>query len=336
MAINLLKLEPHKVSRDLSGYITYIYGKGGTGKTTLASQMDKALLLACERGYNAIPGIIAQDITSWVEMKQAVRQLKDPEVQKAFKCVIIDTVDIASSLCEKYICDHLEIEEIGDGGWAKNGWAKTKREFEATMRQITQLGYALFFISHDKEKTEKTVDGIEYTHVVPSLSNAYNEIVRNMSDIQGYAHPVRLENGVPQVMLTLRSMDGSVECKSRFKMIEPEIPFNYESLSKALNDAIEKEANANNNEFVTDERQDAPEDTEYDFDALTDDFKKLVTQIQTSVGKTEFKSTWAPKITEITDKYLGVGKKISDCSARQAGQLVLIIDELTELVGQGL
>lgn len=26
MAINLLNIQPHKVSRDLSGYITYIYG----------------------------------------------------------------------------------------------------------------------------------------------------------------------------------------------------------------------------------------------------------------------------------------------------------------------
>lgn len=27
MAINLLNIQPHKVSRDLSGYITYIYGE---------------------------------------------------------------------------------------------------------------------------------------------------------------------------------------------------------------------------------------------------------------------------------------------------------------------
>lgn len=26
MAINLLNIKPHKVSKDLSGYITYIYG----------------------------------------------------------------------------------------------------------------------------------------------------------------------------------------------------------------------------------------------------------------------------------------------------------------------
>jgi len=44
--INLLAIQPHKVSRDLSGYITYVYGAGKTGKTTLASQMDRSLLIA--------------------------------------------------------------------------------------------------------------------------------------------------------------------------------------------------------------------------------------------------------------------------------------------------
>ena len=46
MGINLKSLSPHKVSRDLSGYITYIYGPGGAGKTTFGSQMPKPLLLA--------------------------------------------------------------------------------------------------------------------------------------------------------------------------------------------------------------------------------------------------------------------------------------------------
>lgn len=34
MAINLLNIQPHKVSRDLSGYITLIYGPPKIGKTT--------------------------------------------------------------------------------------------------------------------------------------------------------------------------------------------------------------------------------------------------------------------------------------------------------------
>lgn len=46
MAINLMALEPHKVSRDLSGYIIYIYGAAKSGKTTLATRAGGSLLLA--------------------------------------------------------------------------------------------------------------------------------------------------------------------------------------------------------------------------------------------------------------------------------------------------
>ena len=59
MAINLLSLEPHKISRDLSGYIIYVYVSPKTGKTTLGASMPSPLLLAFEKGYNALAGIIA-------------------------------------------------------------------------------------------------------------------------------------------------------------------------------------------------------------------------------------------------------------------------------------
>lgn len=52
--IDLLKIQPHKVSRDLSGYITYIYGPAGVGKTTLCSQFPGALLLAAEKGKHSV------------------------------------------------------------------------------------------------------------------------------------------------------------------------------------------------------------------------------------------------------------------------------------------
>lgn len=64
MALDLLNLQPHKISTDLSGYITYIYGTAKVGKTSLAAQAQDCLLLATERGYNAIGGIYAADITS--------------------------------------------------------------------------------------------------------------------------------------------------------------------------------------------------------------------------------------------------------------------------------
>lgn len=162
MAINLLALEPHKVSRDLSGYITFLYGPAKSGKTTFGSKMPGHLLLAFERGYNALPGVMAQDITTWGEMKQVVRELKKPEVKAVFKSIIIDTADLAAECCQKYICNQLGIENIGDGGWSTNGWAKYKKEFEDVFRTLTQLGYAVLFISHDKEKTIKPQNTAEY------------------------------------------------------------------------------------------------------------------------------------------------------------------------------
>ena len=319
MAINLLELKPHKVSRDLSGYITYIYGPGGAGKTTFGSETPKPLLLAFEKGYNAIPGIIAQDITTWGELKQVLRDLKKPEVKAMFSTIIVDTVDIASQLCEKYLCNQLGIENIGDGGWATNGWAKVKREWEQTFRAVTMEGYALVFISHSKDKTFTRKDNTSYNQIVPSCSTAYNEIIKNMSDIMGY---IEVEHG--ERKLILRSNDESVDCKCRFKYIEPEITFGYQNLVDALNRAIDAEANATHNQYVTNDKVAFTTATTYDYDALKMEFNDLVSAIMTK------NQSNAPKITAIVDKYLGKGKKVTEATPEQAELINLINIELKE------
>ena len=180
MAINLINIEPNKVSRDLCGYITYIYGPAGAGKTTFGSKMPKALLLAAEPGYRAIPGVRAVDITSWTELKQVLRELKKPEVKDMYTSIVCDTVDIMADLCQKYICNQLGIENIGDGGWTTNGWSKYKKEFEETFRTLAQQGYAIVFLGHAKEKSVKPQYGEEYQQICPSLQSSAATIVENM------------------------------------------------------------------------------------------------------------------------------------------------------------
>lgn len=320
--INLKTLSPHKVSRDLSGYITYVYGAGGAGKTSLGAQMPAPLLLAFERGYNAIAGVIPVDITSWSEMKQVLRQLDDPEVKGMYKTLVVDTVDRASMMCEKYICSQLGIENIGDGGWSTNGWAKVKKEWENTFASIAQKGYAVLFISHSKDKTFKRKDGSEYNMIVPSCSNAYNEIIRNMSDIQCY---IDIDNNVRK--LVLRSQDGSIECKSRFKYIEPVIPFSYSSLVEALNNAIDKEGEEKGEGLITSETQtQATEENKYNYENMMNEFKDLVGTIMSANQSNGL------KITAIVEKYLGKNKKATDCTPDQCEQLELILIDLKELV----
>ena len=321
MAINLLGLTPNKVSRDLSGYITYIYGPGGAGKTTFGVQAPGALLLAFERGYNALPGVLAQDITTWGQMKEVLRELKKPEVKAAFKTIIVDTVDIASVLCEKYICSQLGIENIGDGGWSTNGWAKVKREWEQTFRAITMDGYAVVFISHSKDKTFKPKNGNEYNQIVPSCSTAYNEIIKNMADIMGY-----IDVNGNERKLVLRSPDGSIDCKCRFKHIAPVIDFSYQSLVNALNDAIDKEAAETGNKFVTNERAADAATVEYDYEALMTEFSTIAGDL---MNKNQTK--YGPLITQIIDRILGRGKKISDTTPDQAEFVYLILQEVKEI-----
>lgn len=284
--------------------------------------MDKALLLAFEPGYHALPGVMAQDITSWGEMKQVYRELKKPEVQQAFRSVIVDTIDIAADRCKKYICSQNGIEDLGDLGYGK-GWTKFKDEFNEVFRGLTQLGYSVFFIGHDKidVKTDKNGNVISTT-IRPALSNSTRTVIAGMSDIYGYAH--QKEKGEMSV-LTLRCSDGSIECGCRFKYIPEEILCNYHKLVEAIQTAIEKEAQETGGAYVTENKIVAPIAANYNFEALMTEFQDIVGNLMSAdQGNSN-------RITAIVETYLGKGRKVSDCTAEQAEQIDLIVNDLKAL-----
>lgn len=324
MSINLLNIKPNKVSRDLSGYITYIYGKPKTGKTTLASQIEGALLLAFEPGYRALPGVMVQDVTSWAEMKQVYRELKKTEVKDTFRAVIVDTIDIAAEKCQKYILDQNGIEDLGDLGYGK-GWSKFKAEFNEIFRGLTQLGYTVVFLGHEKEITIKDANGNDKLVVRPALSSSARTVIAGMADIFGYAHQKKAGE---MSVLTLRSPDGSIECGGRFKYLKAEIPMNYNALIDALREAIEKEAAEYNGQYVTDEKIAVPteEDKKYDFDAMMKEFNEIVAKLM------QQEQSNAAIITSIVEKYLGKGKKAGDCTPAQCEHLDLILIDLRDLL----
>lgn len=329
---DLLNLEPSTISRDLSGYITYIYGPPKVGKTTLARDM-KSLIIACEDGTRALTGAYVQKAKSWADIRNLMRFCKDERVKEKFKSFAIDTVDVAASYCEKYVCNQLGISTLGEGGWAKNGWATFKKEFEEVFRTITMEGYAVLFISHDKTEEVTRPDGSKYTRIVATASSSVNNIIKNMSDIitYGYFDPITQER-----YMMLRSLDGMADVGCRFQYIEPKILFGYDNLVKALNDAIDKEASINSGSVVDKKIEKA--NKELDFDELMKEFSDIIANIpgstdpnQTTEDGKKFVSYWQPRIVEITTKYLGAEKKVSQCTRNQVEQLSLIVDELKEI-----
>ena len=71
-----------------------------------------------------------------------LRQLEKPEAHASFETIIIDTISIAWDLCEQYICAQNSVQKISDIEWG-GGYTACKKEFESTLRKITQLGYGV-------------------------------------------------------------------------------------------------------------------------------------------------------------------------------------------------
>lgn len=329
---SLLNLEPSSISRDLSGYLTYIYGSPKVGKTTLARDMG-ALIVACEDGTRALTGAYVQKVKNWADIRAIMRLCKDERFKARYKAIAIDTIDVAATYCEKYVCAQLDIQTLGEGGWTKNGWSTFKKEFEDVFRTITMEGFAVLFISHDKTEEITRLDGTKYNRIVPTPPSSANNIIKNMADliIYGYFDPITQER-----YMMLRSIDGMVDVGSRFQYIEPKIPFGYQSLVDAINTAIDKEEEMGGK--VVDSKT-LEKTKDLDFDELMDKFSKIISDIpgskdtnqSTEEGK-HFIEYWAPRITEITNKYLGTGKKVSQCTRAQVEQLSLIIDEISEMI----
>ena len=329
MDINLLDLQPHKVSRDMRGYSVFFYGEPKSGKTTIATKFPNHLLLAFEKGYNAIPGAMAQPINSWAEFIKVYKQLKDDKVKETYETIIIDTVDIAYNYCETYVCNNNGVSTIGDIPFGK-GYTLVSKEFDEKLRSIVQMGYGIVLISHATDKTFKDEAGVEYNRIVPTLDKRANNIVARMADIIGYSRPVSDENGNTKTILFMRGTTR-YEAGSRFKYTPDYIEFTYQNLVDAIATAIDQQAKEDGQDLFTNERENAYKDTSshLDFDALMSEFKTLIEGFTADEKKME--EYYAPRITEIVDGYLGKGKKVGDMNRDQVEQLALIVDDLKAL-----
>jgi hypothetical protein len=320
MGIDIFSIKPTEVSRDLSQKIVLVYGEAKSGKTTNAVKFPKPLLLAFEKGYNALSGVMAQPIVKWTDFEVVLRQLKKPEAHKAFKTIIIDTASIAYDLAEKRIIEKNDVEAIGDVPYG-GGYGQTKKLFDEALRSIPLMGYGLVMIAHadDKQFTDET--GKEYSRIVPALSKRAREIVTGMADIIAFAKNID-EDGKTVSKLFLRGTQR-FEAGSRFKYTPEVIPFTYDALAQAVADAVEKEGNDTGK--ITDEAINNYEDKViYDYEeekAKADDAIRKIVAID---------KKYVPKITKIVASQLGE-QKLKDTTEDQADVVALIAADLEEL-----
>ena len=337
--VDLWNIKPHQVSRNLNGYIVFFYGEPKSGKTTTASKFPKSLLLAFEKGYNTLAGVMANPINSWAEFRKVLRQLKDERSKEMFSTIIIDTTDIAYDYCTKYICDNARrpdggygVDKVSDIPYGQ-GYGMIEKEFDECLRSIVQMDYGLVLISHSTDKTFTDENGAEYNKIVPTLDKRATKVVSRMADIIGYSREVTDEDEKSSVKLFMRGTPRYM-AGSRFKYTPDYIDFNYTNLVNAIAEAIDTQMKEDGEKYFTDNKNHLYDDTskELDFDELMEEFNTIVNGIIDSADEDTFKEFWQPRIVQITDKYLGRGQKVSQCSREQTEALSLIVDDLKDLV----
>lgn len=273
---------------------------------------------------------MAKPINSHTDFRKTLIELRDPEVQKRFQTVVLDTADICYNYVEKYICDRESdsthsYEQISDIPFGK-GYKMAQQEFDECIRKILQMNYGLVLISHAQDKVFKDENGSEYNQIVPTIENKGRLVCERTCDIIGYSRVIETDEGA-KTKLFLRETPRFI-AGSRFKYMEPVIDFNYESLVNAIAEAVNKEASESNNQYVTQDKVNlhkTEEEKDYDFNGMLEEFSKLVNQIMAKNPNAN------SVIVKIVDKYLGKGKKVSECTPSEAAQLDLILFELRTL-----
>lgn len=337
MAIDLKTLKPTTVSRDLKGKFVFLYGAPKVGKTTLAVQFPRNLLLAVEHGFNVIDNIYAVDVPSWGEFKKYVKQLQDDDLKGMFDTVTIDTIGLLYDRCESYICDREGVDKLSDIPYG-GGYKMLDQEFETTLRKITQImdkdgkiAYGLCLIGHEKVRVE--TDGqTSIKHITPDISDRCAKIVNRMVDITAY---IGFENGARyiyprQLVLTDGSQTTEIYAGSHFANLNDKIELSYDALVNAIADAMT--TNFKGEEVKL---SDAPvtvvQEEKLDFKEIRNSIGKIVKKLKALDEETE-SSVRMQDYKHIVEQYLGKGRLVKECDESQVEHLSLILDDLEAYV----
>jgi len=339
MAIDLKSLKPTTVSRDLKGKFVFLYGAPKIGKTTLAVQFPRNLLLAVEHGYNAIDGVYAVDVPTWGEFKKYIKQLNDDDIKQQFDTITIDTIGLLYERCEAYVCDREGVDKVGDIPYGA-GYKMVDKEFEEYVRKITQImdnegrtAYGLCLIGHEKVRIDS--DGqVSVKHITPDVSERCSKIINRMVDITAY---IGMEEGTRYIYPRQLVIEGSkqiteIYAGSHFANLNDKIELSYDALVNAIADAMTTNGSGKKVNLV-----DAPVKVqvaeEIDFKGVKTSIGKIARQLSKLDEELESPHYMAD-YKNIADKYLGKNKLVKDCTESQAEHLLGILEELQAYVSE--
>lgn len=322
--IDLLALEPTVITRDLSNKYILLAAPYKFGKTTFMTNIPGALVLSFEPGLNARAGVYAQKITSWSDLKLVSRQLAKPEVMNKFKCVCFDTIEIAATMCQEFVCARAGVQAMSDVGYGKL-YKEYEIEFAKTIRNIAMLGYGCVFACHTEVKNIEVATDVVQEQIRPKLDKRAFDIINGLVDIIGIGVMKFNEKGESRRVL-YTTETPTIKAGNRFTYFPPVIDFSYQSVLDNLSDAIEAEA-TNNNAVIVDKIDQTKEELSYR--DLLKEAKALWEEIVIVNGEPDEEA--ARKVLKRVEMIFGRPVKISEITEDQVSLLQLVVLDMREL-----
>jgi len=171
--INTRKLAPPKV---------ILYGQPGVGKTTFAASA-KAILLDCENGAGAVPGLKRTPyLKTWPQMRKWLLELISAPAGTGV--IAIDTIDWMIQRIIEYVVIDLEPPKaqntnamLNTLGSAHGGYYKAReivgnivyRELLPMLNAITNAGMAVILLAHAANTKMTTPTGVDLRLAGPDL-----------------------------------------------------------------------------------------------------------------------------------------------------------------------
>jgi phage nucleotide-binding protein len=187
MIINLLKLEPSRVSKDLRDNSMLIFGASGIGKTPLALDIygkERTLLLAFENSANGIAGAYTVNVDSYATLTAYLGQLMNPAMREKFDTIVIDTLFLLDYYCEKSVTDAYGVDLVKDALKWNAGYKIIDKRFLNVIKQLQKMNYTLCYIAHPIEKKVKDASGAEYIRIEPKVSDRIKNLLLPEVDIR--------------------------------------------------------------------------------------------------------------------------------------------------------
>lgn len=259
--LNLKNLKPNIPKANIEDYVFVVYGRPKAGKTSLFAKTVKqfykdisaGLLLAFEKGYKALE-VMAQDINSWEEFLEVVRQLEKEKGNLPFKTICIDTADIMYKYASDYIVlqesrnDGKKYDDISDIPYGK-GYSLVANEILNVLQRIIKAGYGLWILTHDKEKSFRSRDGETYDKVTCSLPATARDVILNIADFIIFIDIAKEKDGdkLKDVRYMYFRADGSdIEAGSRFENVPIKIQYDITEFLNTFEEAVKSSFSDNN------------------------------------------------------------------------------------------